>query len=271
LAADGPAPLRTGWEPDAPDDDTVARQALVAHLFRLAHTAQASGGRWTTDADVAMADLGLPGLFGNQAFLLRPDRSSVALDRIDAFFAGGQAFLLVSPFPTGDLRDRGLELMGHPPLMYRPIDGQAPPPPPAELRVEEVADEGLLASFERTLIDAYPVHEWASLPPGRAFPAALLGTSGVRFWTGSIDERTVCTASAAVHAGVNLVEYVSTDPACRGRGYGAALTWAAATAEPGLPAILLSSDDGRPVYRRMGFVAISRWTLWSRPSAVQSE
>ncbi|MCC6315456.1 MAG: N-acetyltransferase, partial [Thermomicrobiales bacterium] len=33
---------------------------------------------------------------------------------------------------------------------------------------------------------------------------------------------------------------------------------------PALPALLLSSDEGRPVYARMGFLPLLRWTYWSR-------
>ena len=75
----------------------------------------------------------------------------------------------------------------------------------------------------------------------------------------------VATASGHVAAGVNLVEMVATRPAWRGRGYGAAATVAAATVDPWLPAVLITSDLGRPVYERLGFEAVSRWTLWFRP------
>jgi len=50
----------------------------------------------------------------------------------------------------------------------------------------------------------------------------------------------------------------------RGKGYGAAVTEAAATAVPEEPAVLLASDDGRHVYERTGFLAVDRWTLWTR-------
>lgn len=57
---------------------------------------------------------------------------------------------------------------------------------------------------------------------------------------------------------------VATVPEARRRGFGEALTWQAALAEPGLPAMLLSSDPGRPVYERMGFLPLFRSTLWYR-------
>jgi hypothetical protein len=44
------------------------------------------------------------------------------------------------------------------------------------------------------------------------------------------------------------------------------VSWAAATAQPASPAVLLASDDGRPMYEGLGFVAVTRWTLWTRPA-----
>ena len=61
--------------------------------------------------------------------------------------------------------------------------------------------------------------------------------------------------------------YVAALPAARGRGVGAAVTWAATLCQPERPAVLVASDDGRPVYERMGYVAIERWTAWLRPAA----
>lgn len=262
------ASLPTGWDPDTPADDTLARQALLAHVAGAQHTAHALGARCMSDGTMAAADLGLPGLFGNRAFLLDPGRIAEALDLIDAFFRPGTQYLLASPFPTDDLRHRGLELVGHPPLMYLPPGRRAPDPPPA-LTVEEVADAARLAVFERTLVEAYPLPEWADLPAGAALPPSTLnpeaGALRMRYWVGTVEERAVCTAAAVTHAGVNLVEWVGTQPGDRGRGYGAAVTWAAAQAAPELPAVLLASDDGRPVYERMGFIAVQRWTLWTRP------
>jgi hypothetical protein len=50
-----------------------------------------------------------------------------------------------------------------------------------------------------------------------------------------------------------------------GRGAGAAVTWAATLANADKPALLVASDEGRPVYARMGYRAIERWTAWLRP------
>ena len=51
----------------------------------------------------------------------------------------------------------------------------------------------------------------------------------------------------------------------RGRGLGAADTWAATMADPTLPAMLIASDLGRPVYERMGYLRLTRFALWLGP------
>jgi len=55
--------------------------------------------------------------------------------------------------------------------------------------------------------------------------------------------------------------HVATVPDARRRGYGEALSWRAALADPSLPAMLLSSDIARPVYERVGFLPLLRITL----------
>jgi predicted GNAT family acetyltransferase len=74
----------------------------------------------------------------------------------------------------------------------------------------------------------------------------------------------VSVAAAHVGEAVVNVEWVATLPDARGKGYGAAVTWAATLARPSLPAVLISSDDGRTVYERMGYLPIVRFTLWFR-------
>jgi hypothetical protein len=99
--------------------------------------------------------------------------------------------------------------------------------------------------------------------PSPAFDERLLG-GPVRLFLGYEGDRPVATAGVFVGHGFNDVEWVSTMPDCRGRGYGAALTWTATQADPARPALLIASDDGFPVYRRMGYESLLRLTIWYR-------
>jgi hypothetical protein len=44
---------------------------------------------------------------------------------------------------------------------------------------------------------------------------------------------------------------------------GEAVSWAATLTAPALPAILLASDLGRPIYQRMGYLPLCRATMWT--------
>jgi predicted GNAT family acetyltransferase len=83
-----------------------------------------------------------------------------------------------------------------------------------------------------------------------------------RAWVGAVDGRPVAGSMAFTSRGVVAVENVATLEQARGKGYGAALTATAALSSPDLPAVLIASDDGRSVYERLGFLPISRFTLW---------
>jgi hypothetical protein len=186
------------------------------------------------------------------------------LEEITVLFPPHVPYLLLSPWPTADLREHGLVLIGHPPLMVR---FPAPPTllPQWSGEVREIRDPAELAVAERVLVEGYPMPELDPLTPGDLLGPTLLQTA-TRVWLSWLDGAPVAMAAAHSAAGVTLVEYVATLPAARGRGAGAAVTWAATLADPGHPAVLIASDDGRPVYSRMGYLAVERWSAWLRPA-----
>ena len=139
--------------------------------------------------------------------------------------------------------------------MVRPAGG-APPAAPLAVTVSEVRDAASLAVWDRVLAAGFPV-------PASPAPHALLG-GPTRFWLARHNGEPVATALSYTGDGVVNVEAVATLPGHRGRGIGAAVTWAATLSEPELAAVLLASDDGIGVYRRMGYLSMTRWTMWCR-------
>jgi predicted N-acetyltransferase YhbS len=106
--------------------------------------------------------------------------------------------------------------------------------------------------------------DMADLPPGDFYrPEVVAGPTKV--FVGYAGGTAVATAAAHSAAGVAVVENVAVLASARGQGAGAALTWAATTAWPGQPAVLIASDDGQPVYERLGYLRLERWTCWLRP------
>ena len=196
------------------------------------------------------------------AILLQPlteESAAGVIERLRGSFSGTHC--IFSAWPTPDLRAYGYGLIGHPPFMVRPQGGAAPVRPP-ELDVEEVTDAASMEQYERVLVEGYPVPELQPYEAGRLFDERLLGGIA-RVWVGSVDGRPVAGSMAINSRGLIAVEFVATLPAARGRGYGAALTATAALSSSDLPAALIASDDGRGIYQRLGFLPISRFTLWA--------
>jgi hypothetical protein len=265
--------LETGWETSTPPGDTVLRRAVLALAEEREQTALGQGGRAVRSERLSLADAGSPSPYLNSAVLLRPlaaPGGERLVEEAERFYADGTggSWMLFSPWPTPDLAGRGWELVGHPPLMLRPPGGAAPATPP-ELEMRRVTEARGLAEFEATLVEGYPLGELR--PPGRGcvyHPDALAG-GRLRCWVGWVDGRPVSVAASWVTGGVVNVVWVATLPQARRREYGAALTWRAARGlRASLPAILLASDDGRPVYQRMGFLPLLRFTVWQHPRGI---
>lgn len=261
--------LTTGWEPELPPDDTLLRRAVLNVVDRFERTAERMGGEVLHDGEACAVRFTAGTLWANSAYLLRPLVDGAAggdgdvLARLDRFFGEGVEASVFSPVPTPDLSSRGWLPMGHPPLMFRAA-ADAVPPDPDGLVVEEVADAAGLAEWEDTLARAFPLSAPGEWRPGTLYDGRMLGA--MRFFTGRVDGAPVCTAAAHVACGVNQVEWVSTLPEHRGRRYGEAVTWRATRADASLPAVLVASDLGRPVYERMGYVALLRYAGWIKPA-----
>jgi len=254
--------LTSGWEPDVPVADTLLRQFVFNSADRIEHQARAMGGTVLVDDEVCAGDLRAPSPMGNQAVLRRPLTEATAPDivgRLRRTFSGSH--VVFSPWPTPDLRRYGYGLIGHPPFMVRPTGGSGPVRP-RELVIEEVTDAASMEAYERMFIEGYPVPEMQPDSRLRLFDERLLG--GVaRVWLAYVGGRPVAGSMAINSRGVVAVEMVATLPEYRGKGYGAAVTATAALSEPHLPSALIASDDGRGVYERLGFLPISRFTLWA--------
>ena len=244
--------------------DTLDDAAIRATASRVVHHARAMGRPVVDEAGVSAAHIGRGGVFMNVAVVReQPTDWAHTLAVIADVIPVGVVATLVTPFTTPDLRSAGWRLVGHPPLMARLPGAAAPPPVPAELRIHEVVDRAGLEVFERTLVEGYPVPELQPYEPGRFFDERVLG-GPTRLWVGHVDGQPVAAAAGHVAAGVNSVEMVATLAHARGRGYGGAVTWAATTGDASLPAVLFASDLGRPVYERLGYTALTRWTIWYR-------
>jgi GNAT superfamily N-acetyltransferase len=132
----------------------------------------------------------------------------------------------------------------------------APPPPPSGLAVREVSTPEELVGFREAAFRGF------GLPVGVArlfLNERLHALPQVRLFAGLVGGATVATSMLVATGEVAGIYWVATLPEQRGRGYGEALTWAAAAAGQRLGcriASLQASKMGRPVYARMGFAHV---------------
>jgi GNAT superfamily N-acetyltransferase len=248
--------LRNGWEPDTPSADSILLAGFRAMMNRSADWALAAGGRAVRDDDLMMADSGSGFAFFNEVITTRPCDGDVARQAL-RFFPPERPFVLLSPHRGEDLRPYGLTPVGHPPFMLR---SPAIPAPMDELaassglNVTEVSDRADLTTWSSIVAAGFAASEVAA-------PTGLLAGRR-RFFLAHYQGQPVAASSAFVGDGVIDVEAVATLPEYRRRGFGTAVSWAATLVDTRLPAVLIASDLGRPVYERMNYASLCRATMW---------
>jgi GNAT superfamily N-acetyltransferase len=127
---------------------------------------------------------------------------------------------------------------------------------PSGFRIVEVADATALRDFQRVFVETYQIPQWAGEAWGTAAEAFGIGRSPWRIFVGYLDGEAVATNMLFCGAGVASVYAVATLPSARRRGIGAAITLKPlldARDEGWRYAVLFSTEEGQPVYRRIGF------------------
>lgn len=267
MAVDTQQPLETGWLADTPIDDTLLRCFVHNQAEANAAIAHARGGRVDRERGVFLADAASPVPFLNQAVLtapvLRPD--APVLDTIDAFFAGpGRPATLLSIWPTPDLTTRGWSLIGHPAFVVR-APGPSPHQRPGDVDVKLAREPADYRTADQIVVQGYPIDDARGRPPGCVIPEALTST-GLEVRLGLIDGEPVAAGEVFVSHGVTNLCMGATLPQARRRGVWEALVWARVATAPDLPAVAFTSDLSRPGLVRLGFLPVTRLTLWHRPT-----
>lgn len=141
---------------------------------------------------------------------------------------------------------------------------QAPPSEPA-LHVERVGDSGRLDVWCRVLAKGFDVSQEAAAAFGRAIEVVGLDSEGWSLYLAYLDDEPVAVSSMYLGAGAAGIYNVAALRQVRGKGAGSAVSYAALKGahQAGYQiATLQASKLGYGVYRRLGFVEISKFDLY---------
>ncbi len=220
-------------------------------LRSLGHATEHEAGLWLTPERV-------PHIFFS-AIAMRPDASSEACStRTDT----SSWIAACDPWSDLALSGGGFLVEGDHPWMVRQ-PGAVDVAATLGLEVQRVLDADGLADFEQASAIGFGS---APQPPFTWHAPSVLADPRLHIWRGRFDGRTVSTSMSFVAAGVVGVYSVSTLPEYRHRGYAAALTRAAISADPSLPSVLQPSSMAEPLYRQLGYARFTSFRTWVRPA-----
>lgn len=202
------------------------------------------------------------------AAVTRPPRDPRAmLARARAFFEQrGLAWNLIAAGETAEAIALAAEEAGltpgerEPGMLLTPLAGSVPEVP--GLVVREVRDLAALEMFIVTLAAGFGGGEETYR---RLYQPGVLQSSGRTLYVGELDGGPVATAVRGSGFGIAGIGGVSTVPAARRRGIGAAITWRAALdglAEGCDASFLQASEMGYGVYARMGYRHVVDFQVW---------
>jgi GNAT superfamily N-acetyltransferase len=252
------------------DDVLAAADRNMLEAWRAVIAAAPTPGDEAGD-HVVMLSSGLPIPLFNPAFVTgQPaDPAAMVAAVIDHYASVGAPFVLYFRDETVDgmpdpCQTAGLVEHWQPPLMVLDPVPETIPDGPADLVVRRVTHADLEA-YLTTLAVGFGMPLDLAL---EAFGPTLLDHEGFTALLGTVAGKPVATSGQFVSSGVGGVYNVATVPDARGRGIGAAMTWAAAAvgAEAGARcSILQASKEGEPVYTRMGYATPSRYRQFEGP------
>lgn len=166
-----------------------------------------------------------------------------------------------------DLESAGLSVWRREPWLMRAAGPLPPERDPDELELVKVSTAAEVVELEAVSVRGFG-NEEATVEPGAFHPPTILDDSRMALWLGRVDGKPVGAAMGYRTESAVGIFGVTTIASARRRGYGGALTRAAALAETGLPSVLASSAEGRSLYASLGFEEVGQLAIWARPHGV---
>ena len=142
-----------------------------------------------------------------------------------------------------------------------------PKPNVPELDIKLVEDVAALEEFGIATWEGFETEEVnrEAGPLGMHHPSTL-NDPRMRYFVVSVAGRVVTSAIAYVGDDIVGIYGVSTLPEYRRRGYGKAITWAAAMSAPELDVAVSPDEEARGIERELGFRKIAEYRAWGKKS-----
>jgi GNAT superfamily N-acetyltransferase len=245
----------------------------VIDIARLRRLLGASARLWAGDAGVTAQDSGWTAFSG---------AASVDYNVVVSHGDGGEldaaveriiearlpAVLMVCGPALGEVQrlvERSWVCIGSSPLMALAL-AQAPAPPADDGAGARRLGAADLPSLQALVGEAFDTSPQLS---ALAMPARAVDGPGLGIWGAFAPDGRLMSGLAAVRVEEAVAIWsMATAADARGRGYGRRAlgsALAAARGEGALTSVLYASAGGEPFYRRMGYVELERWQMWSRP------
>lgn len=135
----------------------------------------------------------------------------------------------------------------------------------SDLEIERVEDEATLREFGMATVEGFETAEVIreAGPLGMHHPYTLTDPR-MRYFVGRVEGRVVTSSIAYVGDDIVGIYGVSTLAEYRRRGYGKAITWAAAMSAPELDVAVSPDEMARGIESELGFRKIAEYTPWER-------
>lgn len=180
-------------------------------------------------------------------------------EQVSAHLDGPGRVYLEDPFGELPLLE-GFKRSAWPVMVRR---GPAPIPDPG-IDVVAVDDEKTLFAAERLIVDGFPMRSRQPATPQCVLPVSLLETEEWCVWSALDRGIPVAACLTFDHGGVVGVYWLVTDPEHRSRGIARGMMSAVLGRYRGTDVVLVSTDEGRSLYDSLGFVEVSRGSLYTR-------
>jgi GNAT superfamily N-acetyltransferase len=250
----------------------MAHDSLV--LADPAYLRHYPGARFARREGVTLVASPLEGPGFNYATCLGASRDLASLLVVaDEFFGdkpGGWGVLVEGGAGSAleaELQAAGYEVAEDEPAFVMPSIARGPRPAAPELQLRVARDRPTLADFRAVTVAAF------GAPPEMAeqfTPDSMCDDGALAFVVGYRAGEPVSGAMMALAAGSATIAGVATLPEHRGRGFGAAATWAAideGVARGAHYASLRSGPLSVPLYERLGFQYVCQHTTYVAPTA----